>query len=421
MKGNLSLCLYWVTRVLFDLYLDINTIFPIFFSENAGVSFLVYSEGEETRPVSDKIEFSPNRMMAGTAQNIETCVQHFDINYSTEENEKDEDENIKEESTDLAEEKTPFLGNNQLLLEQTNPITITEQTIDSPTLPPTILNEEDTTIGKLNEDDSSSENITEAKFKSTEQNSVEPPENVNSLEIASHQQESDLTLNHDFSLPPSVVKPPPSVELTEDNKTIHQDPVSTFENENEYSTKNSSVMCAYKKNNNKADVIVKRKSGHSLIPRKQYASSVVEENPVVISPKLPVSHVAASEYSTNRRGSSGSFIPTFQQQNRLSLIISENSSNYKNWNPSFDSPPKSPNSILSSASTSSSGSSGTTTTKEKRSSIKSYKLNMANTFQHSKIPVIAVALPQTGSYAPKSSPANISNFSRLPKRNSANL
>lgn len=386
---------------------------------------MAYPEGEEIKPVPDNLEIILN-MLVEPIQDKDIIIEDCDIDEKEDTIIDYSESLIDEEATNLTEENTPCLGNNQLLLEQTNSIILAEQTNDSPTLPHIIL-KENLIIDKLNEDDDYIELFTE-KSENIEQKSVEPPETVDSLEIASHQQESNLTLKQDF-LP--LVEKPLLIDIgnIEDN-AISQD-VSTFEKENGYTTKNFTVVGAYKKNNGKAGVIVKGKSAHSLIPRKQYASSVIEENPVAISSKPLTSNVTTSsnhnEFNTSRRGSSSSFIPTFQQQNRLSLIITENSTNYKNWSPSSscDSLPKSLNSIPSSASTSSSGSSGTnnTTTKEKKSSMKSHKLSTTNTTQHSKIPVVTVALFHTSSDIPKGLPAvsNINNFSRLPKRNSANI
>ncbi|KAI7893891.1 uncharacterized protein EV154DRAFT_500361 [Mucor mucedo] len=396
-------------------------------SVNAGVSSLADSEGEEIRSVPDITELRTETIVekAQEAEEVDCDSVH-----STEKNEKDivfieySESLQEEEAKDLAEENTPFSGNSQPLLEQSSPTIMAEKTCDSPTLPPHVSEFEDLDVSEPNENENSSiKNMAEEESQISKDNSVEsPPETVNSLEIASHQQEPNLTLNQDFS--PTLPQSEPVVE-TSDIKAEEQESVVTPEllrDSVELETKTTPVVWASKRNKKKSDVIVKRRSGHSLIPRKQY-TSVTEENSVAIMSK-PVNLVTTpnhNEYNTSRRGSSGSFIPTFQQQNRLSLIISENNANYKNWGPSsFDSPPKSPNSPLSSTSTSSSGSSGATT-KEKRSSMKISRSNAANILQHSKIPVVTVAALQTMNYTPKFSAANPDNSSKLPKRNSANL
>lgn len=393
---------------------------------------MVDSEGEEINSVPD-ITDSITETTVETTKEIEVEVVDCDSVHSAEKNEKDEKINVsieyseslqEEEATDLAEEDTPFSGNSQPLIEQSDTIIVTEQTCESPTLPPHVPDQEDLNISEINESDNRNENIIEEESEMSKDDLVEsPPETVNSLEIASHQQEPNLTLNQDFS---PTLTPPVSVAETFTIKDEDQGknviplelPTKTTEND----AKDTPVVWACRRIKNKSDVIVKRRSGHSLIPRKQH-TSVMDENSISITSK-PVNHVTTpnhNEYNASRRGSSGSFIPTFQQQNRLSLIISENNASYKSWSPSsFDSPPKSPNSPLSSTSTSSSGSSGTTT-KEKRSSIKINRLNAANILQHSKIPVVNAASLHTMNYTPKFSAANPNNSSKLPKRNSANL
>lgn len=314
---------------------------------------------------------------------------------------------IDEEDTVLVEENTPCLGNDQLLLEQT----LDEQEIvESPTLAPPKNTVESCAV-EIEEDKEEEEKEVDlpTKFRQSGEQLEARFETVVSLEIASHQQEIDITFKQDLFL--SEVSEKGIKEVVEEEK-VTEVCLSQFDDVDEKVVALEGT--AIKKN----DIVVKRKSGHSLIPRKQqYSASVIENAPVAIVSKAPASNTT-SDMNIKRRGSSGSFIPTFQQ-NRLSLIITE--TNDKNWSPSTssDTLPKSPSSILSSTSTSSSGSGSVTRRKEKRSSLKAHRLsNIPNVNQQSKIPVAGLNItPNSISKTVPSSASSAGNMSKLPKRN----
>ncbi|KAI8093942.1 hypothetical protein BDF21DRAFT_407587 [Thamnidium elegans] len=375
-------------------------------NQNAGDS-LAYSEGE-TKSVPDK---QGNTLPVHTEAIQETIIHTYELYFIKKDDTivVNSDTFIDEEDTVLEEENTPCLGNDQLLLEQTHPTTLDEQEIiDSPTLLPPTSRVENSVV-EIKEEEEEKEIDLPTKTQQSDKQLETRSETVVSLEIASHQQEINKTLKQDLFLPDvneKIIK-----EVEEENKVTE---VSLVQCDDVDEKIIASEDTAIKKN----DIVVKRKSCHSLIPRKQqYTASVIENAPVAIVSKAPASNMT-SDTNTKRRGSSGSFIPTFQQ-NRLSLIITE--TNDKNWSPSTssDTLPKSPSSILSSTSTSSSGSSSVTRRKEKRASLKAHRLsNIPNVSQQSKIPV--AGLNVTPNSIPKilpSSASSVGSMSKLPKRN----
>ncbi|KAI9254985.1 hypothetical protein EDC94DRAFT_232422 [Helicostylum pulchrum] len=376
-------------------------------NQNGGDS-LTYSEGE-MKSVPDKQE---NTLPVFTEVIQETIIHKEELYFI----QKDDmivvnsDIFIDEEDTVFVEENTPCLGNDQLLLEQTHLTTLDEQEIiESPTLPPPKNTVENSVVEIKEEEEEEKEIDLPTKIQQSDKQLEARSETVASLEIASHQQEIDITLKQDLFLP--EVSEKAIKEAVEEEKVTEVCLAQCDDVDEKMVALEGAAI-------KKSDIVVKRKSGHSLIPRKQqYTASVIENAPVAIVSKELASNMT-SDTNTKRRGSSGSFIPTFQQ-NRLSLIITE--TNDKNWSPSTssDTLPKSPSSILSSTSTSSSGSSSVTRRKEKRSSLKSHRLsNIPNVAQQSKIPV--AGLNVTPNSIPKNLPSyasSVGNMSKLPKRN----
>lgn len=353
---------------------------------------------------------------------------------------------------------TPYSGTVQPELESFHSLVLTEQVTPNPSTGTTItpndatmimekLLAEESTEGNGDADTTSAETCKkEAEITNNEQQQSSLLETqindytavINSLEIASHQQQQvpqDLPHNKQDT---SVM-----TEEGEETATIMQQETKNVDttNQSKYNTamkeeKDDSPASEKEKDTNDQAKIQKRKSTQSLIPRKQQAIAVVEEDPATIKSKasfskIPVKSTTAvptliSNPSFNyaqRRSSSCPFNQQQKQRNRLSLFmpITENI-----WSPSLEEKSTSP--TISTHSSSSAGVPSRSSSMENRSAKAQHRLSGINLLQQSKIPTVAAAFPHTNvktSNQRALSPALSSNVnaavSRLPKRNSTIL
>lgn len=302
---------------------------------------------------------------------------------------------LKEEQDDLAMYSNTLLfddenSNNEedkkdISIEDTNKSTLHCVIDDSPTLPPTLVTEENN-INKLVITDELI--LKETTLELDHTLDLRSETEVHSLEISSL---------HEYSKPEEETanEKDENILVSDGNQCkplLLNDEYTVVSNNDE------------KFQEKKQDVIGKRRSAHSFIPRKQNLLHATEEIPPMIK-KLPTPSAStaspqANNFNVNRRGSSGSSSIPVPQQNRLSLTMIE-----KHWSPSSSSDSlsiKSPNSIHSNTSLDSA-------TSKVIKPIAHNRLSSTNSNQTSKIPIFATKQPDI----PKAV-SSITNISRLP-------